>query len=323
VRALAAPDALLDAARGGDRVALARLLSVVENDSAASRTLAAATWTAPPAFSLGITGAPGTGKSTLTDRLIAAALERFVADGAERPVSQVGVLCVDPTSPFSGGAILGDRVRMQEHALDERVFIRSLATRGQHGGLSVAVPDALAALSAARFEFVIVETVGVGQVELDVASTTTMTAVVVTPGWGDAMQAAKAGILEVADLFIVNKADRPGAADARRDLAQMLDLGAGRRDGWRPPIVETVATEDRGLEDVLDAVDGFRGHLRGPAGEARALARAAAMMRKIAAAGLARSIDALVSTPAFDAAAAEVAAGTTDPYGAVAALLSA
>jgi len=324
VRAPAAPDALLAAARSGDRVALARLLTIVENDPARTRELAPATWAAAAGeFSLGITGSPGAGKSTLTDRLISRALERFVPDAGSAPVSLIGVLCVDPTSPFSGGAILGDRVRMQDHALDDRVFIRSLATRGHHGGLSIAVPDALAAMSAAGVGLVVVETVGVGQVELDVASTTTMTAVVVTPGWGDAMQAAKAGILEIADLFVVNKADRPGSTDTRRDLDQMLDLGTGRADGWRPPIVETVATEGTGIDDVLDAVDAFRAHLRGPAGEQRRLARSASVLRRIAAAGFARRVEELASTAAFHDAAVAVARGVTDPYTAAADLLGA
>jgi LAO/AO transport system kinase len=234
----------------------------------------------------------------------------------------VGVLCVDPTSPFSGGAILGDRVRMQDHALDQRVFIRSLATRGHHGGLSVAVPDALALLGAAGFELALIETVGVGQVEIDVAATADVTVVVVTPGWGDSMQTAKAGLLEVADIFVVNKADRPGAADARRDLEQMLELGTGRDDGWRPPIVETVATEDRGTEELFDAIEALRARLVGDAGLTRRRARAASLLRRLTAATIASTVDGLAATGPFESAVDAVAAGELDPYAAVDALLA-
>jgi LAO/AO transport system kinase len=317
----AGPIELLDAARRGDRVALARLLTTVENDPVGARVLAAATWTSHRAFSIGVTGAPGAGKSTLTDRMIATSLVRFSATGAA-PVSQVGVLCVDPTSPFSGGAILGDRVRMQDHALDQRVFIRSLATRGHHGGLSVAVPDALALLGATGFELALVETVGVGQVELEVAVTADVTVVVVTPGWGDSMQTAKAGLLEVADVFVVNKSDRPGAADARRDLDQMLELGTGRDDGWRPPIVMTVATEDQGTGELFDAIDGLRAHLLGGAGPERRRARVASLLRRLAAETIAGTVDGLTATGPFDKAVDAVAAGELDPYAAVDALFA-
>jgi LAO/AO transport system kinase len=210
-------------------------------------------------YTVGLTGAPGAGKSTLTDGLITVARRGWPpvpaedeadtdtatpsvagAGGANTDdVPQVGVLAVDPTSPFSGGAILGDRVRMSQHALDPTVFIRSMATRGHLGGLSLAVPDAVRLLGAAGFPLVIVETVGVGQMEVDIASAADTTVVVVTPGWGDAMQANKAGLLEVADVFVINKADRPGVREARRDLEQMLDLS--RPGAWRPEIVDTSA----------------------------------------------------------------------------------
>jgi LAO/AO transport system kinase len=312
---------LLDAAKRGDRVALARLLSVVENDELGARALAATTWSAPRAFTIGLTGAPGVGKSTLTDRLIAESLERFVPDGTTAVLGQVGVVCVDPTSPFSGGAILGDRIRMQDHALDGRVFIRSLASRGDLGGLSIAVPDAVAVLAAAGFELVLIETVGVGQVELDVASTADATVVVVTPGWGDATQAAKAGLLEIADVLVVNKADRPGAAEAVRDLNQMLDLGAPSRDGWRPPVVTTVASDGTGVGALFDALDAFRAHLSGDGGTARRHDQAAAMLRRLAGARFARRVDELASSAEFGRAVDAVAARTTDPYAAVEALL--
>ena len=198
-------------------------------------------------FSVGVTGRPGAGKSTLTDRLIAASLERFVPDGAAAPVDQVGVLCVDPTSPFSGGAILGDRVRMQDHALDRRVFIRSLASRGHLGGLSVAVPDALRGARRGRRSASCSSRPSASARSSSRSPSTATRPSSWSPRAGATrMQAAKAGLLEIADVFVVNKADRPGAAEARRDLDQMLDLGTGRDDGWRPPIVETVATDGRG-----------------------------------------------------------------------------
>src|SRR5450631_4242195 len=236
------PATLFDAARAGDRVALPRLLSLVERGGDGARAVAAIAYRSPgQAYTVGITGAPGAGKSTLTDQLINRA--RSVGlDGSDR----VAVLAVDPSSPFSGGAILGDRVRMQSHALDDGVFIRSMATRGHMGGLSVAVPDAVRVLSAVGMPLVLVETVGVGQQEVEVAAATDTTIVVVNPGWGDAIQANKAGLLEIADLFVINKADRPGTAQTRRDLELMLDLT--EMGAYRPPIVETVASKGEGIE---------------------------------------------------------------------------
>lgn len=311
---------LLDAARSGDRVALARLLSVVENDESGARELAATTWSTPRAFTVGITGAPGVGKSTLTGRLLAASLVRFVPDGDAATIGQVGVVCVDPSSPFSGGAILGDRIRMQDHALDDRVFIRSLASRGHLGGLSVAVPDAVAVLSAVGFRLVLIETVGVGQIELEVASTADATVVVVTPGWGDATQVAKAGLLEIADVLVVNKADRPGATEAVRDLTQMLDLGEPRGVRWRPPVLTTVASEGTGVDALFDALESFRAHLAGEFGTVRRRAQAAAILRRLAAARVEGRLDELARTTGFADAVDAVAAGSTDPYTAAEAL---
>jgi LAO/AO transport system kinase len=220
---------------------------------------------------VGLTGAPGSGKSTLTDRLIVAVREKgfptddaAADDGAADDASadtahQVAVLAIDPSSPFTGGAILGDRVRMQDHALDDCVYIRSMATRGHLGGLAVAVPDAIRVLSAAGLPVVLVETVGVGQVEVDVASATDTTVVVVNPGWGDAIQANKAGLLEIADLFVINKADRPGVRETRRDLEGMLDLTA--LGEWRPPIVETVASTGEGIDNLWQAIADHRAYL--------------------------------------------------------------
>ena len=239
----------------GDRVALPRLLSLVERGGDGARAVAGIAYRSPrQAYTVGITGAPGAGKSTLTDQLINRARSRGL-DGSD----QVAVLAIDPSSPFSGGAILGDRVRMQNHALDDKVFIRSMATRGHLGGLAVAVPDAVRVLSAVGVPVVLLETVGVGQQEVAVAAATDTTIVVVNPGWGDAIQANKAGLLEIADLFVINKADRPGARETRRDLELMLDLT--QLGDWRPPIVDTVASSGDGVDDLWTAITDHRAHL--------------------------------------------------------------
>ena len=242
---------MLSAASDGDRGALARLLSLVERGGQPSRDTAALAYrSGREAATVGITGAPGAGKSTLVDRLVAT---------IRRQGTEVAVLAVDPSSPFSGGAILGDRVRMQSHALDDGVFIRSMATRGHMGGLALAVPEALRVLAAAGLPLLLVETVGVGQVEVEVASATDTTVVVVNPRWGDAIQANKAGLLETADVFVVNKADNAGAAETRRDLEQMLDLSAPTQ--WRPPIVETVATSGQGVDQLWAEIGRHQQHL--------------------------------------------------------------
>src|SRR3954464_15175287 len=199
------------------------------------------------AWVIGLTGSPGVGKSTSTSGLLA----RIRRDG-----ERVGVLAVDPSSPFSGGAILGDRVRMDEHALDEGVFIRSMASRGHLGGLALATPEAVRVLDASGLPWIVVETVGVGQVEVDVAGAADTTVVVVNPGWGDGVQANKAGLMEIADLFVVNKADRDGVAETIRDLELMLDL-SGHSD-WRPKIVQTVATRGEGIDELWDAIGEHR-----------------------------------------------------------------
>jgi LAO/AO transport system kinase len=245
------PSTLLDRAAGGDRAALARLLSIVERGGAEARTLGRLTHPrGGGAYTIGVTGAPGAGKSTLTSALVGevrAALDQAVA-----------VLAVDPSSPFTGGAILGDRVRMGDHTGDRSVYIRSMATRGHLGGLSLATLEAIRVLDAAGWPWILVETVGVGQVEVEIAGAADTTVVVVNPGWGDAVQANKAGLLEIADVFVINKADRAGAAETRRDLDRMLDLSA--RDGWRPPIVSTVATTGDGVADLWRAVVAHRAH---------------------------------------------------------------
>ncbi len=238
-------------AKGGKRAALARLLSVIERGGDAARELGRLTFAdAGSGYTLGITGAPGAGKSTLTAALVAQMRKEDL---------RIGVLAIDPSSPFTGGAILGDRVRMQDHALDESVFIRSMATRGHLGGLALATPEAVRLLEATGRDYVIIETVGVGQVEVEIAGAADTTVVVVNPGWGDAVQANKAGLMEVADIFVINKGDRAGTEDTRRDLEYMLDLSA--KEGWRPPVVVTVATDGKGLDELWAAVGEHRAHV--------------------------------------------------------------
>jgi LAO/AO transport system kinase len=233
---------------------LARLISFVEEGGELARDVGRLTFPlAGNAYTIGITGPTGSGKSTLTERLISTI--RAVGD-------EVGVLAVDPSSPFSGGAFLGDRVRMQSHATDEGVFIRSMATRGHLGGLALATPEASRVLDAASVPWVLVETVGVGQVEIEIASSADTTVVVVPPGSGDAMQASKAGLLEAADVFVVNKADRPGAAETRRDLEFMLHLSSSEKE-WTPPIVMTVASAGDGIDELWKAIADHRSFLTG------------------------------------------------------------
>ncbi|HKA04469.1 MAG TPA: methylmalonyl Co-A mutase-associated GTPase MeaB, partial [Acidimicrobiales bacterium] len=238
------PDHLFHAAQAGDRAALARLLSLIERGGEGAHVVGRLAYPrSGRAYTVGITGAPGAGKSTLTSDLIAL----LRAQGEE-----VAVLAIDPSSPFTGGAILGDRVRMQDHATDPGVFIRSMATRGHLGGLALAAPEAIRLLDAVGREWVIVETVGVGQVEVEVAGKADTTIVVVNPGWGDAVQANKAGLMEVADVFAINKADRKGLDETRRDLELMLDLS--NLGDWRPPIVPTVASTSEGVDALWQAV---------------------------------------------------------------------
>ncbi len=310
------PAELLGEARGGSRGALARLLTYVESGGAAQRATAALAYAAAAPYVVGVTGPPGGGKSTLTDRLIAAVLE---ASPSGAPVAEVGVLCVDPSSPFTGGAILGDRIRMQDHATDPRVYIRSMATRGHLGGLSLAVPDALRVLGAAGFTLAIVETVGVGQLEVDVASSADTTVVVTNPGWGDSMQANKAGLLEVADVFVINKADRPGVAETRRDLEQMLDLGGER--AWRPPIVATTATTGEGTDGLVEAIWSHRDVVDAHRGEA-ARARARRELDRVLAVMLRARVGSYAEGAAYEEQVDALLAGHTDPYRAAETLLS-
>lgn len=312
------PSSLLERARADDRVALARLLSYVERGGKTAMDVAELAYRADVPFSVGLTGAPGAGKSTLTDSLITEVRGGWPGGGA---IPQVAVLAVDPTSPFSGGAILGDRVRMGQHALDPTVFIRSMATRGHLGGLSLAVPDAIRLLGAAGLGVVIVETVGVGQMEVDIASAADTTVVVVTPGWGDSMQASKAGLLEVADVFVINKADRPGVREARRDLEQMLDLA--RPGAWRPEIVETTATGGEGVGELWRAVGRHRDHLVDSGQLAtRRTDRVAQELRRVLLARTEVRVDELVAGEEFATAVKALAAGELDPYQAAESLLA-
>ncbi len=312
------PDVLLAEARDGSRGALARLLTYVESGGEFHRDTVALAYATPAPYVVGLTGSPGAGKSTITDRLITTSLERGKVGDAES-VDQVGVLCVDPTSPFSGGAILGDRIRMQDHATNERVFIRSMATRGHLGGLSLAVPDAVRVLGAAGFPFVIVETVGVGQMEVEIASAADTTIVVTNPGWGDSMQANKAGLLEVADLFVINKADRPGVKETRRDLEQMLDLG--RERVWRPLIVETTATDGAGIDELFEAIDLHRRFLDDDQLAATRRRRARVELDNVVGVLLRSRVSELSRGAAYEEQIEALIAGTTDPYSAAEGLL--
>lgn len=294
---------------------MARLLSLVERGGPTMRQVAAIAYRWPVPYTVGLTGAPGAGKSSLTGRILTEARKGWASEDQmpEGAVDQVAALAVDPTSPFTGGAILGDRVRMQEHATDVAVYVRSMASRGHLGGLALAVPDALRVLGAAGFPLVVLETVGVGQVEVEVASAVDTTVVVVTPGWGDAVQANKAGLLEVADLFVVNKADRPGGRETRRDLEQMLDLSAA--SGWRPPIIETVATSGQGVEELWAAVGRHRSHLvRSGLLVERRNARLEGALRRVVAASLAQRLEALLDDPATATLRKGLRSGAVDPY---------
>jgi LAO/AO transport system kinase len=292
----------LDRALSGDTRALARLLSLVEDGSPRVREVIKDLLPRTGnARIIGLTGAPGVGKSTMTAVLVGA----FRASGR-----RIAVLAVDPTSPFTGGALLGDRIRMQEHATDEAVFIRSMASRGHLGGLAAATPQAIRVLDAAGFELIIIETVGVGQAEVAIASLADSVAVLLAPGMGDAVQAAKAGILEVADLFIVNKADKPDAQHVVRDLRGMLALGANDK-GWKPPIITTTATTGEGLAEVVTQLDAHRDWLTA-SGELtrRRHARAREEITALAFAALRDRVRA----SGVDELAARVADGTLDPF---------
>jgi LAO/AO transport system kinase len=262
----AMPPSLAERVLAGDQRAMARAISVVEDESAASAALVRAIFAhTGRAHLIGVTGPPGAGKSTLVDRL---------ATELRRAGLTIGVIAVDPTSPFSGGAVLGDRLRMQSHAGDAGVFIRSMATRGHLGGLARATADAALVLDASGKDIVVIETVGVGQDEVDIVRTADVSIVTLVPGTGDEVQALKAGIMEIADIFVVNKADRDGSDRLVAAVESTLSLHSYRPDEWRPPIVKTVATSGQGVAELVTAIDAFRVHAGRDHGPERASARA-------------------------------------------------
>ncbi len=300
----------IDQARAGDVRALARLLSLVEDESPRIRSVIKDLLPQTGrARVIGLTGAPGAGKSTVTGALLTA----FRAAG-----HRVAVLAVDPSSPFTGGALLGDRIRMQEHATDEGVYIRSMASRGHLGGLAASTPQAVRVLDAAGFELIIIETVGVGQAEVAVASLADSVVVLLAPGMGDAVQAAKAGILEVADLFVVNKADKPDAQQVVRDVRNMVALADRAEGDWKPPIVSTTATKSEGIGELTERLDQHWSWLNST-GELkrRRQARAREELTALAFAALRGRL----AASRLDELASQVADGTLDPFGAADELL--
>jgi LAO/AO transport system kinase len=300
---------LVERARTGDPRSVARLISMVEDGAPSLAEIAAALAPyAGRAQVVGLTGAPGVGKSTTTNELV-----RSLRQAGHR----VGVLAVDPSSPFTGGAILGDRIRMQEHTTDPEVYIRSMSSRGQLGGLAAATPQAVRVLEGAGCDVILVETVGVGQAEVEIASLADTTLVLLAPGMGDAIQAVKAGILEIADVFVVNKADRPGADATYRDIQGMLALGERGPGEWRPQVVRAVAVRNEGIDDVVAAIEKHRGWLTGT-GELRTRheRRAAVEVEAIALGTLRARIGSVRDGTGLSTLAAKVAAGELDPYAA-------
>ena len=307
---------LVNAARDGDARAIARLISLIEDaDPLLPEVMRLLPSPAKTPYVVGLTGAPGVGKSTTTSALIA----HWRGKGA-----RVAVLAVDPSSPFTGGALLGDRVRMQSHATDSAVFIRSMASRGQLGGLAAATPQAIRVLEAAGFDLVLVETVGVGQAEVDIAAAADTTVVLFGPGMGDGVQAAKAGLLEIADILVVNKADREGADDAVRELRRMISMASTRAPGeWRPPVVRAVAVAEGGVGELVEAIEKHRGWLASSGeGGRRRLARAAHDIAVLALAMLTRDLGLRADDPRLAALAARVASGDLDVYAAARAIVS-
>nr|WP_221375877.1 methylmalonyl Co-A mutase-associated GTPase MeaB [Actinoplanes polyasparticus] len=301
--------ALVAKARDGDARSVARLITLVENgDPALPEVAAALAPYAGRAQVVGLTGAPGVGKSTTTNELVRA----LRATGV-----RVGVLAVDPSSPFTGGAILGDRIRMQDHTTDPGVYIRSMSSRGQLGGLSAATPQAVRVLEGAGCEVILVETVGVGQAEVEIASLADTTLVLLAPGMGDAIQAVKAGVLEVADVFVINKADRPGADATYRDIQGMLGLGERAPGDWRPLVVRATAVQGEGIDDIVAAIGKHRAWMEtGGALQASRERRAAVEIEAIALGTLRARIGDLREGTALSTLATAVATGQLDPYAA-------
>lgn len=305
---------LVERARAGDVRSIARLISLVEDASPQLRQIMAAlTPFTGRAHVVGLTGSPGVGKSTTTSAIVS----QYRQAGR-----RVGVLAVDPSSPFSGGALLGDRIRMQEHATDPGVFIRSMASRGHLGGLSWSTPQAIRVLDAVGFDVVLVETVGVGQSEVEIAATADTSVVLLAPGMGDGIQAAKAGILEIGDIFVVNKADRDGADTTVRELRHMLALGEHPVAGWRPPVRKTIAARGEGIGQLVAAIDEHRNWLeQSGQGVARRTVRARNEVSAIALAALAARF-AQVQGGGLAELGSAVASGKLDPYSAADALIA-
>jgi LAO/AO transport system kinase len=295
---------LIKEIRRGNARAIAKAISLVENDSAAAQRLMRQVFTRrKEAVVLGITGAPGTGKSTLVDQLIG----RLRAAGCK-----IGIVAVDPSSPFSGGAILGDRIRMMRHSVDAEVFIRSMATRGHLGGLARATGEAIAILEAAGKDYVLVETVGVGQDEVEVVKLADLVLVVLTPDAGDEIQAFKAGIMEIADIFVINKADHPGAEKMERQLRAMLDLGLPDKD--KPPVIKTVATKGKGIDGMLSEVDRLMGRRDRRVQEVRRKRLLAWMLRDVTREKIDRLISQGIPDSVFEEYVDEIYHRRTDPY---------
>lgn len=293
-----------------DRLAVARAITRVENDPRAAAAIIGGVFSrSGRAMLVGVTGSPGVGKSSLVDRMAAVWRRRG---------RTVGVLAVDPSSPFSGGAVLGDRVRMQTHASDEGVFVRSMATRGHLGGLARATGDAAVILDAAGYDVVVIETVGVGQAEVEVSRTADVTILVTMPGTGDGVQALKAGVMEIADLFVVNKADLDGAGRAVTEIETMLGLRDDPEGAWRPPVLQTCATRGDGVEAALDAVDRCRAYDPDRA-SSRRRARVAAWMRQLLAH---RVVTVATDLGVLDEAVDQVVGGERDPYAAAETLVA-
>ena len=293
----------------GDARAIARAISLIEDESAQGADLVRQIFSKTGrAYLIGVTGAPGAGKSTLVDKMTVA----LRAEG-----QTVGIVAVDPTSPFSGGALLGDRVRMQAHAADPGVFIRSMATRGHLGGLARATGEVALVLDAAGRDIVIIETVGVGQDEIDIVRTADVSIVTVVPGAGDEVQALKAGIMEIADIFVVNKADRDGADRTAASIEALLSLQSYAEGEWRPPILKTEALSGKGIPELLHAVERFRTHTQSMMGKRRR-ARAEFRIRELLARKFVESVERDVLAPGeLDRLLDRIAARETDPYTAV------
>ena len=307
------PDPVSEGVLAGDPRAIARAISLVEDDAEAGASLVAQIFgRTGRAYVIGVTGAPGVGKSTLVDRLVSE---------ARRAARTVGVLAIDPTSPFTGGAILGDRVRMTAHTNDAGVFVRSMATRGHLGGLAAATSDAALVLDASGKDLVIIETVGVGQDEVDIVRTADVSIVVLVPGTGDDVQALKAGIMEIADIFVVNKADRDGADHVVQAVTASLSLQTFAEGEWRPPVLKTEAATGVGVDRLWEEIDRFRQH-ESPHQPQRRKASHEARLRGLVAQRLLDYAETRLPSGAFDRLVEAIAKRETDPYSAAARLVN-